>query len=69
MQARIQALENAAKADAAASGSGSVFGGNGEASAAPARADPKEIKALKERADKAEKALKTKTSECEYCVA
>lgn len=57
LQSRIQALEKA-KADAAG-----VFGGDD--SAPLVKADPKEVKALKERLAKVESGLRRRNDECE----
>jgi hypothetical protein len=63
LQARIQALEKAAKADLPAAGG--VFGEK-EKVAEPAKADPKEVKALKDRMAKLESELKNKGKECKW---
>lgn len=52
LQARIQALEKAAKVD--------------EPAAAPVKADPKEVKALKERLTRTESELRSRDRDCTY---
>lgn len=59
LQSRIQALEKAAKADVPTSGGAVVE------AAAPTNADPKEVKALKDKLAKAEHDLQSKGKECE----
>lgn len=58
LQSRIHALEKAAKADLPPAGG--VFG-----EAAPPKADPKEVKALKDRLAKVEGDLAAKDKECQ----